>query len=72
MCVMSPARKAPAGPWAKKLLALRAKWGDGGKPLSQTEAAKRIGVSLRTWAGWELNTVPPKPIQLLIGYLLKD
>lgn len=71
MARMAPPRKPP-NKWAKSLLALRAKWGEADKPVTQADAAKRIGVSPRTWASWEGNTVPPKPIQLLIGYLLKE
>lgn len=68
MATMPKSRTDKPNQWAKKLLALREKWGG----LTQSDAAEKIGVSRRTWASWELNTVPPKPIQLLIDLLLKQ
>lgn len=68
MVAMSPKRrKERPNAWARKLLALREKWS-----ATQEQAAERLGVSRRTLASWEANTVPPKPIQTLIDLLLKQ
>lgn len=72
---MLMARKRPATPkpdWPAILLALRRRWGTPGKPLSQAKAAVRVGVTLRSWAGWELgDQTPAKPVQKLL-LVLRD
>lgn len=41
--------------------------------LTQSEAAKRYGVSLRGYKNYELGQRPiPETIRILTGYLLKD
>ena len=38
--------------------------------LTQEQAAAKVGVSRRTWAGWEGGEVkPPKPLLILIQLL---
>jgi hypothetical protein len=61
----------PPGPnWPKLLRGLRVSWGEPGEPLTQKAAAARLGVSLRSWASWELGDRPPtKPIGKLIRLL---
>jgi DNA-binding XRE family transcriptional regulator len=67
MGIMSRAR-TPSNPWPAKLLKLRERW-----DATQTEAAAKIGVTLRSWASWERGErVPLKPMQLLIDCLLKS
>ena len=59
------ARKRKSAQWPDRLRALRAKLG-----LSQAKAAKKIRVSLRSWAGWEMGEqIPSAPCQLLIELL---
>ena len=74
MATMSKSRKpSKSAPWPDKLKYLRDVWGDGATPLTQKLAAERFGVSLRSWAGWELGTqVPSGPVCRLIDVLLND
>ncbi len=60
-CTMSPSRKAPKAktPLAKKLIALRVK-----HDLSQVDAAKKSGVSARTWIAWENDQRVPGNLAL--------
>ena len=56
---------------SRKLKRLRDLWGHL-RPLSQVKAAVRIGVSRRSWIGWERGQrVPPRHIALLIDLLLE-
>lgn len=59
--------KKKATSWAKRIYDLRQRLG-----LTQSQAAKKVRVSLRSWAGWEAGEqIPTKPVQLLIE-LLED
>jgi DNA-binding XRE family transcriptional regulator len=56
-----------------KLKRLRLLWGTDGKPLRQTDAAARIGVSRRSWISWERgDREPPQAVAMLIDLLLKN
>lgn len=69
---MLMAKKKPnAGKnWPDTLKGIRANLGDGTKPLSQAEAARRVGVSTRAWIKWEMGYQIPTPShQILIGLL---
>lgn len=67
MSTMAPKRKKKPVGWAKKLIALRKKLG-----LTQTEAAERIGLSRRAWAGWETNEAKPSAAAVKLLELLQD
>jgi DNA-binding transcriptional regulator YiaG len=40
--------------------------------LSQSEAARRVGVSRRSWAAWESGEKPPSPRSVILIRLLAD
>lgn len=70
---MSSEQPAPKSPWPDKLKKLRVHWGTATKPLSQEQAAIRLGVTSRSWAGWESgNQLPAVPVQKLIDLLLNN
>jgi DNA-binding XRE family transcriptional regulator len=52
---------APSTAQGKRLLAWRQRLG-----LTQAQAAAKVRVSLRTWAGYEAGDVIPGPVKLLI------
>lgn len=74
MGVMAKPKKRPAtsNPWPARLLKLRELWGRDGKRLSQEKAAAKLGLSRRSWAGWEIGEfIPPQHITMLIDFLLE-
>lgn len=72
MAVMAPKKKKPAregaeNPWPKLLRDIRARL-----DISQKEAGKRVGVSRRSWAAWEIGeTIPSPSRQILIRLLFR-
>ncbi len=57
-----PGKPKPGGkpnPWPDKLRAIRRKYGSGGKPLTQAQAAERLGVNIHTWTAWEVDRRTP-------------
>ncbi len=71
MGTMAPEKKkgrpsAPRTAQGKRLVALRAKLG-----LTQAQAAAKVRVSPRAWAGYEAGDLIPGPIKLLIDLLEK-
>jgi len=72
MPIMARKRKAKLS-WPAKLKKLRAKWGTDGKPMTQAAAADKIGVTMRSWASWELGErTPLQPMQMLIDLLISQ
>lgn len=75
MAKKKSAKKPSAkNPWPETLLELRERWSEApNKRLPQSEAAARIGVSTRSWNGWETGAqVPAKPVQILLDLLLEQ
>lgn len=72
---MAPKRKRPkpagngGNPWPARLKRLRKRLG-GDRSISQAEAAEKVGVSLRSWAGYEAgDRDPPQTVAILIALL---
>lgn len=66
-------KPTPKSSWPAKLKQLRSQWGKDGKLATQSFAAERIGVTLRSWASWERGEREPlQPIQMLIDCLMKN
>lgn len=59
---------------ARRLTALREKLGEaeGRKKITQAEAAKRIGLSVRAWLSWERGEQEPSPAHLLLIKMLEQ
>lgn len=58
----------PGNDWPERLLTARLRLG-----LTQPEAADRIGVSFRTWVGWERGEhIPLKHFVPLLEKLIKS
>lgn len=74
MATMTKPRKpSKSAPWPDKLKYLREAWGDGTAPMTQEAAAERLGVTRRSWIGWEKGTQEPAvPVQKLIDVLLAN
>lgn len=75
MAVMAKPKPKPEPPvtWAAKLKLLRDRWGADGKPLTQALAAERLGVTPRSWIGWETyGREPAAPVCKLIDLLLAN
>lgn len=72
MTATMPKARKPTD-WPALLLELRHRWGTDGKALPQKDAAARVGVTLRSWAGWELGEqLPARPVQKLLLLLHAD
>ena len=56
MATTAKRKKSTANPWPERLRAFRREHG-----LSQTAAAAKVGVTLRSWTYWETQGIKPSP-----------
>ena len=67
MLIMAKPPKHPDSIWPAKLKALRKRLGkaDGSdRPITQAEAARRLGIKTRTWVAWENRSSIPSSAAL--------